>query len=426
MWEQKQESAGVLEALDDDEPTMMEKYKELDLHDHVYFHYYLPRSEKQRERCYRGMQLEYPVVDDDALCSCDCTDGCRSEACSCKRTTWIDNKKDFFDFQTKRMNSHKKLFRVWGNDKQSCYKDVHPKNFPYRKGKLKEPIASNSPYNGHLSTNIIQECNKRCKCQRSTSKKCTNHVTQDGLQVKLAVFLTKRKGWGVRAEQFIERGTYLGCYFGIIRGRDKSNEAQREFTERIINMRYKKYEFDSSTSILGLQKLTNDFADQHKTEAKLAQIVQPTDLHSDLLDNDLDILHWLPENKPSHDGLNVDERRLIENEYSYVTEMFIQDSANCGTFCKFFNHTCGEATVFTQERFDTFHYRTCTHLVDTLLCSPLRALLFSLYNICIFSNHRKCVYDNRQDQRLPTLAFFAARDIEKGEELVWNYDLTTR
>ena len=42
------------------------------------------------------------------------------------------------------------------------------------------------------------------------------------------------------------------------------------------------------------------------------------------------------------------------------------------------------------------------------------------------SNYEKCVYDNRQDQRLPTLAFFAARDIEVGEELVWNYNLTTR
>ena len=337
----------------------MEKYKELGLHDRVFFHIYLPRSERQRARHHREMQLEYPAVDDDSLCSCDCTDGCKSEACTCKRNTWSDNRKDFFDFHKKRMASHQKLFRVWCDEKQRSYQDVHPKNFPYRKGKLLEPmVGSNSPDNGHLSTNIIQECNRRCKCQskKTSSAKCTNHVTQDGVQVKLAVFLTKRKGWGVRTEQFVEKGTYLGCYFGMIKDmRDKNKETQREFTDRIMNKKYKKYQCDYSESIGMLQELTGNFAEQHGTQAKLAQIIQPVDLHNDNLDDNLDVLHWLPENKPSHEELDADQRRLIENEFTYVTEMFVQDSANCGTFCKFFNHTCGEATVFTQGRFDKLH-----------------------------------------------------------------------
>ena len=33
------------------------------------------------------------------------------------------------------------------------------------------------------------------------------------------------------------------------------------------------------------------------------------------------------------------------------------------------------------------------------------------------------VYDFRQDQRLPRLSFFAAKDIAKGEELVYDYGL---
>jgi len=30
-----------------------------------------------------------------------------------------------------------------------------------------------------------------------------------------------------------------------------------------------------------------------------------------------------------------------------------------------------------------------------------------------------------QDQRLPTIAFFAQRDIKKGEEITWDYGLQT-
>lgn len=57
----------------------------------------------------------------------------------------------------------------------------------------------------------IYECNLLCKCNRQL---CQNRVVQHGPQVRLQVFKSEKKGWGVRCLDDIDRGTFVCIYSG--------------------------------------------------------------------------------------------------------------------------------------------------------------------------------------------------------------------
>lgn len=73
-----------------------------------------------------------------------------------------------------------------------------------------KPMLGRFPYddNGRLILEEgypIYECNSKCGC----SKSCTNRVLQNGVKVKLEVFKTEKKGWAVRVQEAIPRGTFV-------------------------------------------------------------------------------------------------------------------------------------------------------------------------------------------------------------------------
>ena len=168
---------------------------------------------------------------EEAFICCTCTDGCVTISCECKRATWDDNR-DYLDLKSKTLKHSKP-----------------PKNltdFPYRDGKLLDSIQPESnSRKAYIGTNIPYECNRKCACQNRENKRrnpCTNHVVQDGLKVRIEMFLTKKKGWGVRALEDIPDGTFMGAYIGEIRqseinpGQDKGH-----LKERKLNRKYKRF-----------------------------------------------------------------------------------------------------------------------------------------------------------------------------------------
>lgn len=58
----------------------------------------------------------------------------------------------------------------------------------------------------------VFECNALCSC----SDACSNRVVQRGLRLKLEVFSTKNKGWGVRTLGMIPNGTFVCEYAGEV------------------------------------------------------------------------------------------------------------------------------------------------------------------------------------------------------------------
>lgn len=70
-------------------------------------------------------------------------------------------------------------------------------------------------------TTGIYECNSLCTCKKT----CTNRVVQHGLEIKLQVFKTGNRGWGVRSINDIAEGSFICVYVGDLRTEQNANEA---------------------------------------------------------------------------------------------------------------------------------------------------------------------------------------------------------
>ncbi|XP_036055676.1 histone-lysine N-methyltransferase SETDB2 isoform X1 [Onychomys torridus] len=96
----------------------------------------------------------------------------------------------------------------------------------------------------------IYECNLLCKCNRQL---CQNRVVQHGPQVRLQVFKSEKKGWGVRCLDDIDRGTFVCIYSGRLLSRatpEKTNtdENGREQQNTVKNTLSKKRKIEVACS----------------------------------------------------------------------------------------------------------------------------------------------------------------------------------
>ncbi|XP_022612444.1 histone-lysine N-methyltransferase SETDB1 isoform X2 [Seriola dumerili] len=113
----------------------------------------------------------------DFLVGCDCTDGCRDKSkCSC----------------------HQLTLQATGCTPGG---QINP-NAGFLHKRLEECLPTG-----------IYECNKRCKC---CVQMCTNRLVQHGLQVRLQLFKTQNKGWGIRCLDDVAKGSFVCIYAGKI------------------------------------------------------------------------------------------------------------------------------------------------------------------------------------------------------------------
>ncbi|XP_030640560.1 histone-lysine N-methyltransferase SETDB1-B [Chanos chanos] len=111
------------------------------------------------------------------LVGCDCTDGCRDKSkCSCHQLTI---------------------------QATACTPggQTNP-NAGYTYKRLEECLPTG-----------VYECNKRCRCN---PRMCTNRLVQHGLQVRLQLFKTQNKGWGIRCLDDVAKGSFVCIYAGKI------------------------------------------------------------------------------------------------------------------------------------------------------------------------------------------------------------------
>ncbi|NXH10170.1 SETB1 methyltransferase, partial [Bucco capensis] len=111
------------------------------------------------------------------LVGCDCKDGCRDKSkCACHQLTI---------------------------QATACTPggQINP-NSGYQHKRLEECLPTG-----------VYECNKRCKCNINM---CTNRLVQHGLQVRLQLFKTQNKGWGIRCLDDIAKGSFVCIYAGKI------------------------------------------------------------------------------------------------------------------------------------------------------------------------------------------------------------------
>lgn len=70
----------------------------------------------------------------------------------------------------------------------------------------------------------IYECNPSCKC----SSKCLNRVVTAQIEQKLELYETRDRGYGLRCQTDLPKGTFVSCYFGdILHGKTADERAMR-------------------------------------------------------------------------------------------------------------------------------------------------------------------------------------------------------
>eukprot|EP00761_Pharyngomonas_kirbyi_P014838 gb/GECH01014868.1/.p1 GENE.gb/GECH01014868.1/~~gb/GECH01014868.1/.p1 ORF type:complete len:722 (+),score=128.54 gb/GECH01014868.1/:1-2166(+) len=74
----------------------------------------------------------------------------------------------------------------------------------------------------------IFECNDQCPC----SDDCRNRVVQKGTQLRLEVFKTRDKGWGLRTNELVPRGTFVGEYNGELISDDEAERRGLRYDEK--------------------------------------------------------------------------------------------------------------------------------------------------------------------------------------------------
>ncbi|PWA33779.1 hypothetical protein CCH79_00017269 [Gambusia affinis] len=78
----------------------------------------------------------------------------------------------------------------------------------YSYQRLLEPVQSG-----------LFECGPWCGCDRA---RCQNRLVQRGVRVRLQVFETEDRGWGVRCRDDLDRGTFVCIYAGVVLQRARS------------------------------------------------------------------------------------------------------------------------------------------------------------------------------------------------------------
>ncbi|XP_049824476.1 histone-lysine N-methyltransferase eggless isoform X2 [Aethina tumida] len=118
------------------------------------------------------------------LCGCDCEDDCIDKTkCSCWKLT---------------LEGAKYLG-----------KDVDPNSVGYIYRRLQDQVITG-----------IYECNSRCKCGPT----CLNRVVQNPMSLKLQVFRTHNRGWGIRSLNDVPQGTFICIYAGTLHTEAMANE----------------------------------------------------------------------------------------------------------------------------------------------------------------------------------------------------------
>ncbi|GLV36651.1 eggless [Carabus blaptoides fortunei] len=256
-------------------------------------------------------------------------------------------------------------------------------------------------------TSGIYECNSRCKCAST----CLNRVVQHPLQLKLQLFKTANRGWGIRCLNDIPQGAFICIYAGSLLTDKMANEggvnygdeylAELDYIE-VVERQKEGYESDvedidddggktssSPSTTLGADDSSNgSLATNGKmprtSESQFKEPTKPSDDETVTISDDDENVRepsrFDPSSETNMDDSFVSKFKSVRKMFGEDEVCYIMDAKNTGNIGRFLNHSCSP-NVFVQNVF-----------VDT------------------------------HDLRFPWVAFFAMNYIRAGTELTWNYN----
>lgn len=355
-------------------------------------------------------------LDKEFLCGCDCTDDCADKLkCKCWQLTLAGAR---FSNATTR-----------------------PEDVGYIYRRLYENVMTG-----------IYECNSNCKCK----KNCLNRVAQNPLQMKLQVFKTGNRGWGLRCLNDISRGSFVCCYAGhllteqaaIEMGRELGDEyhAELDYIEAAEGLK-EGYESDvvadvddaksdnssssgdsfdpdketrskndsdeefvvdkyyETTMRRKTRYETRNSTDSRSTRAK-GNEPSETSKRDDVIglddsDEEVQPVGFTPTQGPDAEEKQLLKFQSVRKFYGPNENVYIMDAKKAGNIGRYFNVSSRKLTkIWPKINSNSFRFQHS--------CSP---------NLFVQN-----VFVDTHDLRFPWVAFFAMTNIRAGTELTWNYN----
>uniref|UniRef100_A0A8C2EMU6 [histone H3]-lysine(4) N-trimethyltransferase n=1 Tax=Cyprinus carpio TaxID=7962 RepID=A0A8C2EMU6_CYPCA len=309
----------------------------------------------------------------DFLVGCDCTDGCRDKSkCSC----------------------HQLTLQATGCAPGG---QINP-NAGYHHKRLEECLPTG-----------IYECNKRCRCN---PQMCTNRLVQHGLQVRLQLFKTQNKGWGIRCLDDVAKGSFVCIYAGKILTDDFADKEGLEMGDEYF------------ANLDHIESVEN-FKEGYESEAHCSDS-EGSGVDMSLKQDTL----YTEKSQDSKDGLNAstgEERKPPpmpeETGKSKVASWLTSQSSTSANQRGGSGPSHGQGggggdsgPKHTRQFFDG--EESC-YIIDAKLEGNLGRYLNHSCSPNLFVQN---VFVDTHDLRFPWVAFFASKRIRAGTELTWDYN----
>uniref|UniRef100_A0A8C7NPI5 [histone H3]-lysine(4) N-trimethyltransferase n=1 Tax=Oncorhynchus mykiss TaxID=8022 RepID=A0A8C7NPI5_ONCMY len=318
------------------------------------------------------------------LVGCDCTDGCRDKSkCSCHQLT----------LQATACTPGAQINHTAG----------------YTQKRLEECLPTG-----------IYECNKRCKC---CSQMCTNRLVQHGLQVRLQLFKTQNKGWGIRCLDDVAKGSFVCIYAGKIltddfadkEGLEMGDEyfANLDHIESVENFK-EGYESeahcsDSDGSGVDMSRLKNPPSDEESNNDKSSDdtfVKDPYYSSSSV---------WRSYTTRRQAKGVMEGVCAVKRQVAVKSTRGIALKNSHGLMVK----TGGAGMGGPKNTRQFFDGEESCYIIDAKLEGNLGRYLNHSCSANLFVQN---VFVDTHDLRFPWVAFFASKRIRAGTELTWDYN----
>uniref|UniRef100_A0A672TAD0 [histone H3]-lysine(4) N-trimethyltransferase n=1 Tax=Sinocyclocheilus grahami TaxID=75366 RepID=A0A672TAD0_SINGR len=290
----------------------------------------------------------------------------------------------------------------------------------------------------------VYECNPLCRCD---PRMCSNRLVQHGLQLRLELFMTQHKGWGIRCRDDVAKGTFVCVFTGKIVNEDRMNEddtvsgndylANLDFIEGVEKL---KEDYESEAYCSETEVETNKKTIKMKTGPLWKNTLYQEDSSSG---EGVFKYSTIREYEDIMNHMSFGERNLSHKPHETykdaqkkVTKHMREDGEETSGPKRCFAIKSFQRRVKPLETLDAKNEKT-----RTAVTGKNTRRLFNGEETCYiidarqegnlgrFINHScspnlfvQNVFVDTHDLRFPWVAFFASKRIKAGTELTWDYN----
>uniref|UniRef100_A0A673FPT1 [histone H3]-lysine(4) N-trimethyltransferase n=1 Tax=Sinocyclocheilus rhinocerous TaxID=307959 RepID=A0A673FPT1_9TELE len=285
----------------------------------------------------------------------------------------------------------------------------------------------------------VYECNPLCRCDPRT---CSNRLVQHGLQLRLELFMTQHKGWGIRCKDDVAKGTFVCVFTGKIINEDRMNEddtvsgndylANLDFIEGVEKLKegYESAAYCSDTEVESNKKTIT-----MKTGPLWKNTLYQEDSSSSEEPMELDTEQEM-EGKMQLRKLSHKPHETSKDAQKKVTKQMREDGQETSGPKRCFARKSFQRRVKPLVTTDAKNEKTRTALTGNntrrLFNGEETCYIIDARqegNLGRFINHScspnlfvQNVFVDTHDLRFPWVAFFASKRIKAGTEVTWDYN----